>query len=348
MSAPTENQSTTLQPTEGIVDYANQYLQVVQEKEKIIDSAKYFMKIRRNHMLEVIRSYDDLIDNEMTYEEGAIILNEFLSPTCTLLQFEFINLTSGGKDELDGEKTPTNDSLNKTWQKQILGRVLTMDSDDVATIHIPANAQFMFNTKTTAEKDGEVGKETSGDAAEDNTLGKKKPMELFTVHKYIQYFVKNIDIDKLTMSRFLRNDIRRGIENYKKAFRTIEKAVKCLVYLEIVEALRDDPENCVAVIFSKTSKMIKDDKQNISTKESEALLTVAQLFIERYRSTEPPEHIYKAGYSYVGTKLQIMKTTNANDTNLFYIADILADDEATIFDSFDLLKTVFDFSTCKI
>lgn len=334
-----------LKPTHGVVDYASDYMKIVKKESDVIESAKYFVELRRSHLSEILGKYDDVFEN-MDIKVAKTILNEFLSPKCTLLEFEFKNLTESGKEENKSGNSGTQDSINEIWQKHILGRVLTNKPDTEFAVSIPANAKSMFDQSSvhTGKKDAtEPEKKCKCQQLEENK--KKNQMEIFLIYKRMKWYFRHIDIQKLAIPETKRKELMNCAQVFNKLFTATWKACNCLVYMEILEAVRADTSQTIAIVFGKTSKLLVEDQYGIISAESGDLLTVAQRFIQNYRPGADENDLFKSGFGYLSCKLQLVKIKGEDNPNVVSVAACLADLEEKILEIYDTLTEMFDFST---
>uniref|UniRef100_A0A1I7U3Y5 NR LBD domain-containing protein n=1 Tax=Caenorhabditis tropicalis TaxID=1561998 RepID=A0A1I7U3Y5_9PELO len=347
MSANRKQPKTTLKPTGGVTDFASQYKAIISDKEKLIDSAKYFMRMRKSHLTEVLSSYDEFVD-DISYEQAAIILNEFLSPTCSLLEFEYRNLTKAGRDESESETSGPPEEPNEIWQKQILGRVLTHERH-ATFITLPANASHMFEEepkKVDKSKEERVNdRKNNGESSSDCQTSL---LEIFTIYRKIHWFIKNVDVNEFTMSRFTRNDIRKGINDFKSSYEITSKAVTCLVYLEIIEKLRTDPANTVDNVFAKCNRMMLEERNGEFSQETIDMLKCANLFILKYYGGSDDDTLFRRGFGYLSTKLKALKENDKTHPHILGVSACLASEELKIAQVYDFLCGVYDFSNFKL
>uniref|UniRef100_A0A1I7U3Y4 NR LBD domain-containing protein n=1 Tax=Caenorhabditis tropicalis TaxID=1561998 RepID=A0A1I7U3Y4_9PELO len=313
MSANRKQPKTTLKPTGGVTDFASQYKAIISDKEKLIDSAKYFMRMRKSHLTEVLSSYDEFVD-DISYEQAAIILNEFLSPTCSLLEFEYRNLTK-----------------------------------HATFITLPANASHMFEEepkKVDKSKEERVNdRKNNGESSSDCQTSL---LEIFTIYRKIHWFIKNVDVNEFTMSRFTRNDIRKGINDFKSSYEITSKAVTCLVYLEIIEKLRTDPANTVDNVFAKCNRMMLEERNGEFSQETIDMLKCANLFILKYYGGSDDDTLFRRGFGYLSTKLKALKENDKTHPHILGVSACLASEELKIAQVYDFLCGVYDFSNFKL
>ncbi|KAF1747913.1 hypothetical protein GCK72_024379 [Caenorhabditis remanei] len=342
-----EKSERELQPTHGVVDYASDYRRVVKNESDVIESAKYFMGLRRSHLSEILGEYDNFVDN-MDIKTAGTILNEFLSPKCTLLEFEFKNLTKNGRDEHAAGNNGAHENMNEIWQKHILGRVLTNKPENEFVVSIPANAKSMFgqSSNDAGKRDAtESERKCTCQQLEENK--KRNQMEIFLIYKRIKWYFRNIDIQKLPISEEKREELTKCLQMFSKSFAATWKACNCLVYMEIIESVRADPSKTISVLFDKTSKLMVEDQYDLVSAESSDLLQVANLFIEKYREGADEDALFKSGFGYLSCKLQLVKIKEENNPSILNVAACLAELEEKIIEIYDTLSEMYDFSTVQ-
>lgn len=333
-----------LKPTNGVVDYATEYKKVINSESELIESAKYFVRMRKSHLTEILDTWDEVID-EMDVDLAGIVLNEFLSPKFSLLEFEFKNLTKAGR-EPSPESSVDEDTISEMWQKHILGRVIT-NQENISAISIPANSKSMFDHNDSDAKKEESTAADNKEDGDDTVADKKNDIEIFLIYKRIKWFIRNVDVDKMSVSKRKRDQIKYGVRQFTRSFSITWKVVNCLVYMDIIESVRSDPANTIAVIFGRASKMMTEEKLDVVTQDTADLLKCAHLFIIKYRNAYDEDALLRCGFGYLSTKLQILKTRQENASSVLNVASCLSDEEVKITEVYDLLKEVYDFSACK-
>ncbi|UMM41654.1 hypothetical protein L5515_017821 [Caenorhabditis briggsae] len=369
-----EKPKIKLRPTEGVVDYATEYKKAITDKNQLINSAKYFLKMRTSHLTEVLGTWEDIVD-DMDLEIAELVLNEFLSPKCTLLEFEFKNLTVAGRKiaaTIPEEGTPEK-AFSEVWQQHILGKVLT--NENVSTVSIPEIETTQAGDKTdvtkkaettSAEKEGKSDKDNekkevkeevdekkdgltdSDDNKEAKTVNAEVFTKIYLIYKRIRWFSRNIAIEKLKVEKDKKQEIAMGILVFDRAFSITWKVVNCLVYMEILENVRKDWAGPVATVFGRVHKMLVEENMGIFTEDSADLLKCAHLFILRYRGELDEDLLFRLGFGYLSKKLHILKRDNTNAMAILNVASHMADQELKITEVHKLLEEVFNFDILQL
>ncbi|CAL2050057.1 unnamed protein product [Caenorhabditis brenneri] len=346
MSEPEEKTKIQLQPTFGVEDYASQYKErILNEQlsvEKIIESAKYFVQMRKDHLTEILNNWDQL-DEEIDLDLASTILNEFLSPKCTLLEFEFKNLTKTGREQKVKMEEPINEeNFHEVWQRHILGQVLPSQSHDIS-INVPVNNDNQIKSKI---------QETLIEDSDDSYCNdvEDTAVEVFTLYKRVRWFITTVKTETLGLSRFAKADLKKSIESFNQSFSSTWKAITVLVYLDIIETMRDDPMKIVGVVFAKLSTLMLEEKRDgVLSNQSTDLLKVADMFISRYRPDWTDDDKFRCGLAYLSIKLQLMKVRpDGGDPNVLSVCSLLSDEEVQVTQVYDVMKQHNDFSECEI
>lgn len=350
MSKPKDKEKIQLKSTEGIEDYVSIYKTKLEGggHKKIIESAKYFIQLRKSHLREILDRYEEIEEEGVDIEKASVILNEFLSSKCTLLEFEFKNLTKVGQEDKEAPKIPKSEQkFNEIWQKHILGRVLTNDEHEIS-INIPANANSMFSSDHKGKSKIQEVLTDDGEGTSSNDV-EGTAVEVFTLYKRVQWFIKSVGFEKINATRFQKTDLRKAIDKFNRSFSTTWKTITCLVYLDIIETMRSDANNIIGVVFAKCSNMMMEDKNGGPlSKESTDMLNVADMFIKRYRAEWTDDDMFRCGLAYLSIKLQLMKMRpDGGDPNVLSVCSLLSDEEVHVTEVYDVMKQFDDFSSCE-
>ncbi|CAS00008.1 Protein CBG27730 [Caenorhabditis briggsae] len=346
-----EKPKIKLRPTEGVVDYATEYKKAITDKNQLINSAKYFLKMRTSHLTEVLGTWEDIVD-DMDLEIAELVLNEFLSPKCTLLEFEFKNLTVAGRKiaaTIPEEGTPEK-AFSEVWQQHILGKVLT--NENVSTVSIPEIETTQAGDKTdvtkkaettSAEKEGKSDKDNEKKEVKEEVDEKKDGLTDSDDNKEAKTVNAELKVEKNK-----KQEIAMGILVFDRAFSITWKVVNCLVYMEILENVRKDWAGPVATVFGRVHKMLVEENMGIFTEDSADLLKCAHLFILRYRGELDEDLLFRLGFGYLSKKLHILKRDNTNAMAILNVASHMADQELKITEVHKLLEEVFNFDILQL
>ncbi|CAI2357068.1 unnamed protein product [Caenorhabditis sp. 36 PRJEB53466] len=359
-------------PTEGVVNYAADYRSVDDKNEQIIASAKFFMSMRRKHIKEVFDNWGEAADN-LTLEDATLILNEFLSPKCSLLEFEYKNLTKEGRDQKESGKTNgKKDSVNEIWQKHILGHVLT-NNQAVASSSTSVTVPPPEQEKEEDEEDGlesltaeelkwlnsvKNSMDSGSSSMQYPVLVKneknqfllepvKPEIEIFHIYERAKSFLDIVNVKTLKVSEAAKANIQLAIDEFTKSYTLTFEANTVLVYLEILESLRNDIYEATTTIFEKCCIMLHEAHRS---KETLNLLMVANLFIQKYREGDSDDKLLRTGFAYLNEKMRKIKTNDGYPPMNPFVLDVastLATEEFKINQAYSLFATVYDFTASK-
>lgn len=347
-------QQVELIPSLGIVDYSSKYRAVLNDERELIQSASYFVSLRKQYMAEIMTAWDD-ISKDLPVEVAAVLLNEFLSPKFTLLEFEYKNLSKAGRAER--EKEEQNPTLSEIWQKYILGKVLTENEENTSSLAITTdekdNGETDVKKETKKTKDGETSdKQDETDLTVIDKEVARCAVEIFSkiirMYKRIKWFIRYINVDKLNICPQLKRTIRTAIITFNRSFSVTWRVVSCLNYLDILESVRKNATEAIRNVLIKMNRMLVEEKMGVFTPDTGKLLQVAHLFIDKYRENMNEDVLFRRGFGYLSRKLTQLKKDNTNGHLIMNVASHLANEESNITEVYEILKPVFNFEIVNI